>query len=54
MCSTLARNYTNDLNITIYKNEVVGDCCANVLHIDTEMHFCTDINCGTYITDDPL
>jgi len=54
MCAKLSRLYTDDLQITIYKNEVIGDCCENTLHIDTELHFCTSMICDTYDLHNPL
>jgi len=33
MVSKLSRVYTDELEITIFKNEVIGDCCENILEV---------------------
>jgi len=47
----LDKVYDNALTVTVTKNEVVGDCCENVLNIETELNFCTDFTCANYLPD---
>lgn len=45
---------TNELEITVTRNLVTGDCCVNELNIETILKFCTDLTCDTYIDSDPI
>jgi hypothetical protein len=49
MTSTLSRYEIDTLVINIAKNVVIGDCCLNELNIETELSFCSDMTCGTYL-----
>jgi hypothetical protein len=49
MTSTVSRYYLDVLSINVAKNIVIGDCCVNELNIETELNFCTDLTCGTYL-----
>jgi len=51
MKTSLSRVYTNELTVTVEKNEVVGDCCENVLNVETDLKWCTDITCTAYWPD---
>lgn len=48
---TLNREVEDSLLITVQKNTVIGECCDNVLNIQTLLRFCTDITCTDYIED---
>jgi hypothetical protein len=52
MSSYLNRDYLDTLHVNINKNLVIGDCCVNELNIETELHFCSDITCSSYLPDD--
>jgi len=45
----LSRVYENQLDITVTKNEVVGECCENELNIITELNFCETFTCDDYL-----
>jgi hypothetical protein len=49
MTSALARYSTKVLLLNIAKNVVIGDCCVNILNIETELNFCSDLTCTTYL-----
>jgi hypothetical protein len=49
MTTTLSRYYIDVLSLNISKNIVIGECCLNELNIDTELNFCTDLTCSTYL-----
>jgi len=49
MTTTLSRYYIEVLSLNISKNIVIGECCLNELNIDTELNFCTDLSCSTYL-----
>jgi hypothetical protein len=49
MTSTLSRYEIDTLVINISKNVVIGDCCLNELNIDTELRFCSDFSCASYL-----
>jgi hypothetical protein len=49
MTSTVSRYYVDILHINIAKNIVIGDCCLNLLNIETELAFCSDFTCAAYL-----
>jgi len=49
MTSTLSRYKLEVLNINVSKNIVIGDCCLNELNVETELRFCSDMTCATYL-----
>lgn len=51
MTSYLSRHYRDILHINISKNIVIGDCCLNELKIETNLEFCSDMTCATYLPD---
>jgi hypothetical protein len=51
MTSYLSRYYLDVLHVDISKNIVIGECCLNELKIETELSFCTDLTCETYLPD---
>jgi hypothetical protein len=51
MTTVLSRYYMDILHINIAKNVVIGDCCLNELNIETELSFCSDLTCATYLPE---
>lgn len=49
MCAFLDRTVDDILEIEVYKNSVIGNCCENRLGVESTLKFCTDETCDTYI-----
>jgi hypothetical protein len=46
MVATLDRTLKDTLDVSVVRNVVYGDCCENVLQVDSTLHFCSDFNCS--------